>query len=87
MILRPPVFLLGDAAHVCTAGGGGPGLNLGWKLVAEIRGCASPGLPKLLPAAARRCPLSHSSQALRECVPEGQLVGLQQPGRAASEEG
>jgi 2-polyprenyl-6-methoxyphenol hydroxylase-like FAD-dependent oxidoreductase len=44
MILRPPVFLLGDAAHVCTAGGGGPGLNLGWKLAAEIRSCASPGL-------------------------------------------
>jgi 2-polyprenyl-6-methoxyphenol hydroxylase-like FAD-dependent oxidoreductase len=43
MNLRPPVFLVGDAAHVCTAGGG-PRLNLGWKLAAEIRGCASPGL-------------------------------------------
>ena len=43
MILRPPVFLVGDAAHVCTAESG-PGLNLGWKLAAEILGCASPGL-------------------------------------------
>ena len=42
MILRPPV-LVGDATHVCTAESG-PGLNLGWKLAAEILGCASPGL-------------------------------------------
>ncbi|MGW1737226.1 FAD-dependent monooxygenase [Nocardia sp. NPDC001965] len=46
-----PVFLAGDAAHVYT-GGGGPGLNigltdaveLGWRLVAAIRGWAPPGL-------------------------------------------
>ncbi|GAA1926130.1 FAD-dependent oxidoreductase [Streptantibioticus ferralitis] len=45
------VFLVGDAAHVYTAGGG-PGLNLGlqdainlgWKLAAQIRDSASPGL-------------------------------------------
>ncbi|MEU6848969.1 FAD-dependent monooxygenase [Actinacidiphila alni] len=45
------VFLIGDAAHVYTAGGG-PGLNLGlqdavnlgWKLAAEIRGEAAAGL-------------------------------------------
>ncbi|MCX4537209.1 FAD-dependent monooxygenase [Streptomyces sp. NBC_00841] len=45
------VFLVGDAAHVYTSGGG-PGLNLGlqdainlgWKLAAEIRGSAPPGL-------------------------------------------
>ncbi|EHK87515.1 polyketide oxygenase/hydroxylase [Saccharomonospora azurea SZMC 14600] len=46
------IFLVGDAAHVYSATGGGPGLNLGlqdavnlgWKLAAEIRGSASPGL-------------------------------------------
>lgn len=46
------VFLIGDAAHVFAATGGGPGLNLGlqdatnlgWKLAAEIRGSAPPGL-------------------------------------------
>ncbi|MBM9506418.1 FAD-dependent oxidoreductase [Actinacidiphila acididurans] len=45
------VFLVGDAAHVYSAGGG-PGLNLGlqdavnlgWKLAAEIRGGAPAGL-------------------------------------------
>lgn len=45
------VFLLGDAAHV-HSGFGGPGLNLGmqdafnlgWKLAAEVRGWAPPGL-------------------------------------------
>ncbi|WP_063025302.1 FAD-dependent monooxygenase [Nocardia niwae] len=45
------VFLIGDAAHIYTAGGG-PGLNLGlqdaanlgWKLAAEIRGNAPIGL-------------------------------------------
>ncbi|MFC9295013.1 FAD-dependent monooxygenase [Streptomyces sp. NPDC057011] len=45
------VLLLGDAAHVHSAVGG-PGLNLGmldamnlgWKLAAEVRGWASPGL-------------------------------------------
>ncbi|MEV4112281.1 FAD-dependent oxidoreductase [Nonomuraea sp. NPDC049695] len=46
------VFLVGDAAHVYAAAGGGPGLNLGlqdainlgWKLAAEIRGGAPVGL-------------------------------------------
>ncbi|MBT2228559.1 FAD-dependent oxidoreductase [Nonomuraea sp. NEAU-A123] len=46
------VFLIGDAAHVYSATGGGPGLNLGlqdainlgWKLAAELRGSAPPGL-------------------------------------------
>ncbi|KAA9378191.1 FAD-dependent oxidoreductase [Microbispora cellulosiformans] len=46
------VFLIGDAAHVYAATGGGPGLNLGlqdavnlgWKLAAEIRGSAPAGL-------------------------------------------
>ncbi|GAA3114063.1 FAD-dependent oxidoreductase [Streptosporangium carneum] len=46
------VFLIGDAAHVYAATGGGPGLNLGlqdainlgWKLAAEIRGGAPSGL-------------------------------------------
>ncbi|MEU7855001.1 FAD-dependent oxidoreductase [Nonomuraea sp. NPDC049141] len=46
------VFLIGDAAHVYGATGGGPGLNLGlqdainlgWKLAAELRGSAPPGL-------------------------------------------
>ncbi|MEB4211424.1 FAD-dependent monooxygenase [Mycobacterium sp. 94-17] len=45
------VLLLGDAAHVHSAMGG-PGLNLGmqdtmnlgWKLAAEVNGCAAPGL-------------------------------------------
>ncbi|MFE2110989.1 FAD-dependent monooxygenase [Kitasatospora sp. NPDC059463] len=45
------VFLVGDAAHVYTAGGG-PGLNLGlqdaanlgWKLAAALRDTAPPGL-------------------------------------------
>jgi 2-polyprenyl-6-methoxyphenol hydroxylase-like FAD-dependent oxidoreductase len=45
------VLLVGDAAHVY-ASGGGPGLNLGlqdaanlgWKLAAELRGTAAPGL-------------------------------------------
>ncbi|MEV7777013.1 FAD-dependent monooxygenase [Kitasatospora sp. NPDC088351] len=45
------IVLVGDAAHVYAAGGG-PGLNLGlqdavnlgWKLAAEIRGSAPPGL-------------------------------------------
>ncbi|NKY37257.1 FAD-dependent oxidoreductase [Nocardia speluncae] len=45
------VFLVGDAAHIYTAGGG-PGLNLGlqdaanlgWKLAADIRGSAPVGL-------------------------------------------
>ncbi|MFJ9694018.1 FAD-dependent monooxygenase [Kitasatospora sp. NPDC101183] len=45
------VFLIGDAAHVYTAGGG-PGLNLGlqdaanlgWKLAAALRDTAPPGL-------------------------------------------
>lgn len=45
------VFLVGDAAHIHTAGGG-PGLNLGfqdavnlgWKLAAALRGSAPPGL-------------------------------------------
>jgi FAD binding domain/Aromatic-ring hydroxylase, C-terminal len=48
---RGRVFLVGDAAHV-HSGVGGPGLNLGmqdainlgWKLAAEIRGWAPPGL-------------------------------------------
>ncbi|MEV1168166.1 FAD-dependent oxidoreductase [Nonomuraea sp. NPDC049784] len=46
------VFLVGDAAHVYAAAGGGPGLNLGlqdainlgWKLAAEIGGSAPAGL-------------------------------------------
>ncbi|GAA3229866.1 FAD-dependent monooxygenase [Nonomuraea helvata] len=46
------VFLVGDAAHVYAAAGGGPGLNLGlqdainlgWKLAAELRGGAPVGL-------------------------------------------
>ena len=46
------VFLIGDAAHVFAATAGGPGLNLGlqdainlgWKLAAELRGSAPPGL-------------------------------------------
>jgi 2-polyprenyl-6-methoxyphenol hydroxylase-like FAD-dependent oxidoreductase len=45
------VFLIGDAAHVYTSGGG-PGLNLGlqdaanlgWKLAAALHGTAAPGL-------------------------------------------
>ncbi|WP_026411379.1 FAD-dependent oxidoreductase [Actinomadura oligospora] len=46
------VFLIGDAAHVYSATGGGPGLNLGlqdavnlgWKLAATLRGGAPSGL-------------------------------------------
>ncbi|MEU3270169.1 FAD-dependent monooxygenase [Saccharomonospora sp. NPDC006951] len=46
------VFLIGDAAHVYSATGGGPGLNLGlqdavnlgWKLAAAISGSAPSGL-------------------------------------------
>lgn len=46
------VFLIGDAAHVYSATAGGPGLNLGlqdavnlgWKLAAEVRRSAPPGL-------------------------------------------
>ncbi|PSK98966.1 2-polyprenyl-6-methoxyphenol hydroxylase-like FAD-dependent oxidoreductase [Murinocardiopsis flavida] len=80
------VFLVGDAAHVFTAGGG-PGLNLGmqdavnlgWKLAARLRGGAPDGLldtyeQERRPAAARMVTYARAQAAL--LAPGGDVTAL-----------
>ncbi|RKT88135.1 2-polyprenyl-6-methoxyphenol hydroxylase [Saccharopolyspora antimicrobica] len=81
------VLLIGDAAHVYSATGGGPGLNLGlqdaanlgWKLAAEIRGSAPPGLLATYQterrAAAERMVLNAQAQAAL-IAPGSDVTGL-----------
>ncbi|MDA3643118.1 FAD-dependent monooxygenase [Saccharopolyspora indica] len=81
------VLLVGDAAHVYAATGGGPGLNLGlqdaanlgWKLAAEIRGSAPPGLLASYQterrAAAERMVLNAQAQAAL-IAPGSDVTGL-----------
>ncbi|MEO3789753.1 FAD-dependent oxidoreductase [Nonomuraea sp. B10E15] len=83
------VFLIGDAAHVYAATGGGPGLNLGlqdavnlgWKLAAEIRGSAPPGLLNSYEterrSAARRMVLNAQAQAAL-IAPGSDVTGLRE---------
>ncbi|WP_062353266.1 FAD-dependent oxidoreductase [Herbidospora yilanensis] len=83
------VFLIGDAAHVYAATGGGPGLNLGlqdavnlgWKLAAEIRGSAPPGLLDSYEterrSAARRMVLNAQAQSAL-IAPGGDVTGLRE---------
>ncbi|MBB4683561.1 FAD-dependent monooxygenase [Amycolatopsis jiangsuensis] len=83
------VFLIGDAAHVYSATGGGPGLNLGlqdainlaWKLAAEIRGTAAPGLLDSYEterrAAARRMVLNAQAQSAL-IAPGSDVTGLRE---------
>ncbi|NBE97084.1 FAD-dependent oxidoreductase [Nonomuraea sp. KC401] len=83
------VFLVGDAAHVYAATGGGPGLNLGlqdavnlgWKLAAEIRGSAPYGLLNSYEterrAAARRMVLNAQAQAAL-IAPGSDVTGLRE---------
>ncbi|TDE58827.1 FAD-dependent oxidoreductase [Nonomuraea mesophila] len=83
------VFLIGDAAHVYAATGGGPGLNLGlqdavnlgWKLAAELRGSAPPGLLDSYEterrSAARRMVLNAQAQAAL-IAPGGDVTGLRE---------
>jgi hypothetical protein len=83
------VFLIGDAAHVYAATGGGPGLNLGlqdavnlgWKLAAVIRGSAPPGLlnsyeTERRPAAHRMVVNAQAQSAL--IAPGGDVTGLRE---------
>jgi 2-polyprenyl-6-methoxyphenol hydroxylase-like FAD-dependent oxidoreductase len=83
------VFLIGDAAHVYSATGGGPGLNLGlqdavnlgWKLAAEVRGSAPPGLLDSYEAerraAAARMVLNAQAQSAL-IAPGGDVTGLRE---------
>ncbi|MEV4459424.1 FAD-dependent oxidoreductase [Microbispora sp. NPDC049633] len=83
------VFLIGDAAHVYAATGGGPGLNLGlqdavnlgWKLAAVIRGTAPPGLLDSYEAerrlAAHRMILNAQAQSAL-IAPGGDVTGLRE---------
>ncbi|WP_220503094.1 FAD-dependent monooxygenase [Microbispora sp. H10885] len=83
------VFLIGDAAHVYAATGGGPGLNLGlqdavnlgWKLAAEIRGSAPPGLLDSYEterrSAAQRMVLNAQAQAAL-IAPGSDVTGLRE---------
>ncbi|MEO3888970.1 FAD-dependent oxidoreductase [Nonomuraea sp. B5E05] len=83
------VFLIGDAAHVYAATGGGPGLNLGlqdavnlgWKLAAEIRGSAPSGLLNSYEterrSAAQRMVLNAQAQAAL-IAPGGDVTGLRE---------
>ncbi|MEU9831925.1 FAD-dependent oxidoreductase [Streptosporangium sp. NPDC048047] len=83
------VFLIGDAAHVYSATGGGPGLNLGlqdavnlgWKLAAEIRGSAPSGLLDTYEterrSAARRMVLNAQAQAAL-IAPGDDVTGLRE---------
>ncbi|MFI7450094.1 FAD-dependent oxidoreductase [Nonomuraea sp. NPDC049714] len=83
------VFLIGDAAHVYAATGGGPGLNLGlqdsvnlgWKLAAEIRGSAPPGLLDSYEterrSAAERMVLNAQAQSAL-IAPGGDVTGLRE---------
>ncbi|MEW9554126.1 FAD-dependent oxidoreductase [Nonomuraea sp. NPDC050783] len=83
------VFLIGDAAHVFAATGGGPGLNLGlqdaanlgWKLAAELRGSAPPGLlgsygSERRPAALRMVLNARAQSAL--IAPGDDVTGLRE---------
>lgn len=83
------VFLIGDAAHVYAATGGGPGLNLGlqdavnlgWKLAAVIRGGAPPRLldsyeTERRPAAHRMVLNAQAQAAL--IAPGGDVTGLRE---------
>lgn len=82
------VFLLGDAAHIYTAGGG-PGLNLGlqdavnlgWKLAADLRGGAPAGLldsyeTERRQAAARMVTYARAQSAL--IGPGGDITALRE---------
>ncbi|GAA0826827.1 FAD-dependent oxidoreductase [Streptosporangium amethystogenes subsp. fukuiense] len=83
------VFLIGDAAHVYAATGGGPGLNLGlqdaanlgWKLAAEIRGSAPSGLLNSYEterrSAAQRMVLNAQAQAAL-IAPGSDVTGLRE---------
>ncbi|WP_218001634.1 FAD-dependent oxidoreductase [Microtetraspora malaysiensis] len=83
------VFLIGDAAHVYAATGGGPGLNLGlqdavnlgWKLAAAVRGSAPPGLLNSYEterrSAARRMVLNAQAQSAL-IAPGGDVTGLRE---------
>ncbi|MGI5488960.1 FAD-dependent oxidoreductase [Microtetraspora malaysiensis] len=83
------VFLIGDAAHVYAATGGGPGLNLGlqdavnlgWKLAAVVRGSAPPGLLNSYEterrSAARRMVLNAQAQSAL-IAPGGDVTGLRE---------
>ncbi|WP_157246966.1 FAD-dependent oxidoreductase [Nonomuraea typhae] len=83
------VFLIGDAAHVYAATGGGPGLNLGlqdavnlgWKLAAEIRGGAPSGLLDSYEterrSAAQRMVLNAQAQAAL-IAPGSDVTGLRE---------
>ncbi|MFF5259736.1 FAD-dependent monooxygenase [Actinomadura viridis] len=83
------VFLIGDAAHVFAATGGGPGLNLGlqdavnlgWKLAAEIRGSAPSGLLDSYEterrSAAERMVLNAQAQSAL-IAPGGDVTGLRE---------
>ncbi|MCO5974949.1 FAD-dependent oxidoreductase [Actinoallomurus soli] len=83
------VFLIGDAAHVYAATGGGPGLNLGlqdavnlgWKLAAVIRGSAPSGLlnsyeTERRPAAHRMVVNAQAQSAL--IAPGDDVTGLRE---------
>ncbi|MFG6191636.1 FAD-dependent oxidoreductase [Nonomuraea sp. JJY05] len=83
------VFLIGDAAHVYAATGGGPGLNLGlqdavnlgWKLAAVIRGSAPPALlnsyeTERWPAARRMILNAQAQSAL--IAPGGDVTALRE---------
>ncbi|MGP4016124.1 FAD-dependent monooxygenase [Saccharopolyspora sp. 5N708] len=86
---RGRVFLIGDAAHVYSATGGGSGLNLGlqdainlgWKLAAEIRGGAPAGLLDSYEIerrpAARRMVVNAQAQAAL-IAPGGDVTGLRE---------
>lgn len=83
------VFLIGDAAHVYAATGGGPGLNLGlqdavnlgWKLAAVIRGSAPAELLNSYEAerrsAAQRMVLNAQAQAAL-IAPGSDVTGLRE---------
>ncbi|MFB9833558.1 FAD-dependent oxidoreductase [Actinoallomurus acaciae] len=83
------VFLIGDAAHVYAATGGGPGLNLGlqdavnlgWKLAAVLRGNTPPAL--LDGYETERRPVAHrmvlNAQAQSALIaPGSDVTGLRQ---------
>ncbi|MCG5220871.1 FAD-dependent monooxygenase [Streptosporangium soli] len=83
------VFLIGDAAHVFAATAGGPGLNLGlqdainlgWKLAAELRGSAPPGLLDSYEnerrAVARRMVMNAQAQSVL-IAPGSDVTGLRE---------
>ncbi|GAA2448334.1 FAD-dependent monooxygenase [Actinomadura vinacea] len=83
------VFLIGDAAHVYGATGGGPGLNLGlqdavnlgWKLAAVIRGSTPPALLNSYETerrqAAHRMILNAQAQSAL-IAPGGDVTGLRE---------